>query len=149
MPSYLVHCKISIELFRKSYYKLHKAIDSAFFVVGRRHRDYFHDDISVIAIARREYPGDEKAVAAAKYHVELDWMCTADPVFRSQLEMWAKTKVHKRSKSKSQKITRAKKKKGKGSTKSKPPVLDEFEQFKRDLEKLIQMKKLAKMLNET
>jgi hypothetical protein len=92
MPSYTVHCRLSIELFGKSYYKLHKAIDSAFFFAGSHHRRYFHDYQAVLVFAQMLYPGDDFAVAAGKYHLELDWMFTEDPVLKWRLENGLKQK---------------------------------------------------------
>jgi hypothetical protein len=100
MPSYLVHRKVSAEIFGKSYYRIHRAIDSAYIVLGRQHRRYYHDNFSAIGFARYFYPGDERALQAAKFHLQLDEMCSADPAFRKWLESWARKQVKKRRSSK-------------------------------------------------
>jgi hypothetical protein len=134
MPSHLAHCKISIELFGKSYYKVHKAIDSAVFVVGYGHRKYFHDDFSLLAIANQYYPGDDLAFAAAKFHVELDWMCTQNPNLKIQIEKWAKKQVSKRRKSKSK------------QTKSTQPIDAELARLLKDIKQLNKLIELADRL---
>lgn len=97
LPSQLVHCKMSVELFGKSYYRIHRAIDSGYFFKGSQHRNYYpHNDLWAIAIAHNFYPGDPKAVSAACFHFELDELCSVNPVFHAQLKKWAKSKVKKR-----------------------------------------------------
>jgi hypothetical protein len=96
LPSYLVHCKVSKALFGKSYWRIHKAIDSAYPIWGRYHRRYFHDNVSAMGFAQSLYPGDEKALQAAKFHLQLDELCSENPAFRKWLESWAKKKVKKR-----------------------------------------------------
>jgi hypothetical protein len=50
--------------------------------------------------AKDLYPGDKRALQAAKLHLQLDKMCRENPVFRKWLESWARRRVKKRSLSK-------------------------------------------------
>ena len=71
-------------------------IDSPYKVLGRGHRKYYHDYSSVVGFARSLYPGDERAVQAAVFHIQLDEMCSEDPAFKKYIETWAKRRVKKR-----------------------------------------------------
>ena len=103
MPSHRVHCWISKILFGRSFYKVHKRMDSAVWFCGRSHRRYFHDLPSALAIACNCYPGDEAAKQAAVFHIQLDFMCSDDPFFRRQIELWAKKESKKRRRSRKKK----------------------------------------------
>jgi hypothetical protein len=76
--------------FGKSYWKLHQVIDFPFFFYGRKHREHFHDYVSVILIAKRWYPGDLVAFEAACLHVLLDNVCTYNPEMKAYLKDRAK-----------------------------------------------------------
>jgi len=134
MPSHLIHCKLSRELFGKSYYMLHRAIDSGYIFKGGKHRNYFlHDSFSAMIIAQNLYPNDEKAVAAAQFHLELDELCSSNPVLHDYLEKWAKLKVKKKRKSKKRK-----------EVASLPP---EFRHFLKDLKTMSEICRLAERLS--
>jgi len=96
MPSHTVHAYLDRLYFGKAYWKVHRRLDSAWFVCRRGHRRYWHDWASAQAIARDAYPGDENAVWAAWLHIETDEYCTASPLFRKELEMLAKADAKKR-----------------------------------------------------
>jgi len=96
MPSYLVHCKVSKVLFGKSYWRVHKWIDSAYPILGRAHRKFYHDYSSAVGFARSLYPGDERAVQAAVFHIQLDSVCSENQTFKKFIEAWARKRVKKR-----------------------------------------------------
>ena len=134
MPSQLVHCKVSIELFGRSYYKVHKAIDAAYSFLGRGHRRLYHDNYAVATFARNFYPGDTEALYAAKFHLQLDEMCSENPAFRKSLERWARKRVKKRKTIK--------------KTKSEEPMPAVIEQLRRDIEKLARVAELKRLIRE-
>jgi len=132
MPSFTVHCKVSISLFGKSYYKIHRAIDSAYWIVGRMHRKYYHDNLSAMGIARQFYPGDPKALEAAKFHLVLDEMCSENPALRKYLESWARRRVKKRNL----------------KVKDKEPLPDGVEQLLKNIKKMAEVALLKKLIEE-
>jgi len=132
MPSHTVHCKVSLKLFGKSYYKIHLAIDSAYWIFGRMHRKYYHDNLSAMVFARHFYPGDARALQAAKFHLQLDQMCSENSVFRKGLESWAKKRVKKRSRSK--------------KVKAKEPLPAGIEQLFTNIEKLAEVERLKRLI---
>jgi hypothetical protein len=134
MPSHTVHCKVSVKLFGKSYYKVHLAIDSAYWIFGRMHRKYYHDNFSAMVFAKHFYPGDARAVQAAKFHLQLDEMCSENQTFRKWLESWAKKRVKKRSPNK--------------KVKAKKPLPDGMAQLFTNVEKLAEIARLKKLLEE-
>jgi hypothetical protein len=88
--------------FQKSYWRIHKMIDSAYFVVGRWHRKYYHNNVNALSIANNMYPGDPVALEAAVLHLWLDIWCSSNPHIKKMLEDAAKKyyKEMKRSKKK-------------------------------------------------
>ena len=86
MPSPRVHAYVDRMLFGKAYWRVHREMDKPVKILGRLHRRVFHDPLSAIAIAEREYPGDPLAVRAALHHIWLDNICSWDPEFRELLE---------------------------------------------------------------
>ena len=101
MPAHKIHFYLDRMLFGKVYYKIHRAIDKPWRVFGRNHRVYFHDPWSVELIARKFYPFDQNALDSALYHIQLDQMCTNDPAFKHQLELFADRAIRRRKRSKS------------------------------------------------
>lgn len=89
MPSLRAHCYIDRLWFGRTYPKLHRSMDRPVKYFGKKHRIFYHDYISAIAIARREYPNDPDAERAAILHIEFDRLCSADPEFRRLLETMA------------------------------------------------------------
>ena len=133
MPSQLVHCKVSRELFGKSFYRIHKAVDSGYFFKGAQHRNFYpHNYAWAIVISKNFYPNDPKALVAANFHFQLDEMCSQNPKLHEQLKRWAKSKVKKR-------MHRKKRKK-------KEPMPREFQQFRKDLRNLTEICRLALLL---
>ena len=134
MPNHHIHCKVSQELFGKSYHTLHRAIDSGYFLKRGQHRNFFpHDSFSAVIIAKNLYPQDEKAVSAAIFHLELDTMCSLNPVLHDYLKRWAKSKVKKRRKSKKKKEIAA--------------LSPELRQFSKDLKTMSKICRLAEFLS--
>ncbi len=107
-------------------------MDAPYLILKKNHRQYFHDSFSAVAIARRLCPNDEKAVWAALYHIELDNMCSANPIFKQQLEFFAEGQSKKR---------KGKKKRSKGQ-----PLPPEFRRFLQDLRKMAEIERLAKLI---
>lgn len=77
------------QLFGRSYWRLHRAIDKPYLVFGRRHRIFFHDFPSAVGVARILFPGNYQAEEAAMFHVHLDNMCSQDRFFKRKLEILA------------------------------------------------------------
>ena len=92
LPSLRVHNYVNRLLFGKTYYKINKDMDSAFVFFGRRHRILFHDSVWANMIASAHYPGDNKALLAAEYHIRLDEYCSRNPQFKKNLEKLARTR---------------------------------------------------------
>jgi len=89
MPSHRVHTYMDWQVFGRSYWRLHRAIDKPYLVFGRRHRIFFHDFPSAISVARHVFPGDLQAEHAAVLHVHLDNLCSQDRFFKGRLEILA------------------------------------------------------------
>jgi hypothetical protein len=82
-------------------------------------------------IAKNFYPRDQKAIAAALFHIRLDEMCSIDPLLHAWLKKGDKSKIKKR------KINTKKQKK------KKEALHPEFRQFMQDLEKMMEILRLA------
>jgi hypothetical protein len=130
LPSHTVHTYLDREFFGKSYWKIHKLMDSAWWFCRRGHRRYWHDWVSAQIIASNAYPGDENAVWAAWLHIQTDEICSANPAFKRILEMWAKEEAEKRRRRK----------------KKKAPVTPEVKKFLEDLEKLVRIEKMMRAI---
>ena len=135
MPSFNAHCKVSKELFGKSYWRIHKWIDSAYPILGRSHRRYFHDDMSAMGFALSLYPGDPGAVEAARFHLVLDEMCSADPAFKKYIEAWAKKRVKRRNPKK--------------KVKTRELLPDVMEQLFKNFKKMAEVARLKKLIKES
>ena len=70
-------------------------------------------------------------------HVELDKLCSADPVFKKQLEWLADRDTEQRK--------RLKRKKGK-SNKNENPYADDFKKFEDSLRKMVEIQRLVRLL---
>jgi hypothetical protein len=90
LPSLRVHEYFDRVLFKKSYRKIHRAMDGPVKFFGKRHRELFHDSAWAYAIASRLYPNDPHAVLAALAHIKLDATCSRDPQYRKNLEALAR-----------------------------------------------------------
>jgi hypothetical protein len=136
LPGHRVHLYLDRLLFGRSYYKVHRKMDYAWYYLRRGHRCFGHDPISAIAIAAESYPGDYNAVQAALFHIELDKLCTADPQFKKMLEIQVKCNATKRRRKK--RVTKAKNKKSADSA--------DYKQIAEFVEKLERNRRLAKLL---
>ena len=87
------------QLFGRSYWKLHRAIDKPYLVFGRRHRMFFHDFPSAVGVARIYFPGNFQAEEAAMFHVHLDNLCSQDLFFKGHLEILANSYYRNKRKS--------------------------------------------------
>jgi len=96
LPSLRVHEYVDRVLFKKSYRKLHRAMDKPVKFLGKRHRELFHDNTWACVIASRLYPNDRHAVLAALTHIKCDEICSSDPKFKKNLEKLARLSRGKR-----------------------------------------------------
>ena len=142
MPGHQTHAYVDWELFQKSYWRLHRNVDMPYLFLGQKHRIFFHDGASTIAIARQLYPNDPQAEQAAIVHCQLDTLCTDNPLFKKQLDFLAKRDARKRREAKK---TRSQKKKTKRSKKTQ--YRDPFEDFNEFLKKAIEIQQLSKMMS--
>lgn len=110
--------------------------------MGRKHRVFFHDGFSSVAIARKLYPGDPLAEEAAIVHVQLDWLCSSDPFFKKQLEFFADLDARKR-----RKARKSVGRKTKPKTSKKTAYVDPLKDFGEFLKKLAEIRRLSKMLS--
>ena len=140
MPSHRVHNFVDRQMFGKSYWQLHRNLDLPYLFMGRKHRVLFHDGFSSVLIARRLYPGDSRAEQAAIVHCQIDALCSNDPFLRTQLEFLANLDAAERKK------TRRKSRKRKASSSGKRKQADPLKDFVGLMEKMVEIKKLAKML---
>jgi len=99
MPSHKIHTYMDWQLFGRSYWRLHRAIDKPYLVFGRRHRIFFHDFPSAVGVARILFPGNYQAEEAAMFHVHLDNMCSQDRFFKRKLEILANSYYRNKRKS--------------------------------------------------
>ncbi len=136
MPSHKVHCYVDRVLFGKSYWRLHRQIDMPYLFLGRKHRVLFHDGFTSVAIARKVYPDDPIAQEAALVHVQLDALCSSNPLFAKQLEFFAEQQ------------SRLRKRAGKKEAKPgrRPAFPGPFEDFNAFLEKLAELRRLSKIV---
>jgi hypothetical protein len=81
MPSLKIHCFWDRQLFGRSFWRLHKALDKPYLVLGLKHRIIFHDGWSATEVAKKIYPNDPVACEAAVAHVLLDEQCSHDKRF--------------------------------------------------------------------
>lgn len=132
MPSFTAHCKTSKALFGKSYWTLHKVIDSPYKILGRHHRKYYHDYTSAVGFARSLYPGDEVALQAAVFHLQLDEMCSEDPVFKKFIEGWARKRVKKR--------------KSKKNIRAEEQLPDDVVELLKNIERMAEVVRLKKLI---
>jgi hypothetical protein len=136
MPSHKVHCFVDRVLFGKSYWRLHRQIDMPFLFLGNKHRVLFHDPFTPVAIAQWLYPGDPRAKESALVHVQIDSLCSTNPIFKMQLEYFAEQDARKR---------RSSRKKKAKSRKRKVPA-DPLEEFTAFLEKMKEIRRLARIV---
>jgi hypothetical protein len=128
IPSHLVHAYLDRLYFGKVYWKVHRLMDSAYPYFRGKHRIFWHDQQSAIVIAVNSYPNDQNAIKSALLHIQTDDACSANPLLRIQLEMLAEAEVKKR------RIRREKEKQ--------QPLSPEFEKALKDLEKIVQIRKV-------
>ena len=129
-----------MELFGKSYWRVHREMEKPYIVLGRKHRVLFHDPCSALAIARKWYPGDPDAKLAALFHIYIDNACSENPALKAQLELLASREAKARSSAKRRKCNR--KTTGSGAKGKKKPA-DPAKEFIRFLKKAMQFKALA------
>ena len=77
LPSHKVHRFLDRQLFGRSFSRVHVEIDWPYWILGSKHRIFFHDPVSACAIAQKCYPDDNDAVLAGLYHICLDEMCSS------------------------------------------------------------------------
>jgi len=111
--------------------------------MGKKHRTLFHDGFSTVAIARKLYPGDPQAEAAALVHVQIDGLCSSDPLFKKQLEFFADVDARKRRQARKENAGLKKRK----APKKREAYNDPLDDFEKLLKKLVEIKRLAKMLS--
>jgi len=143
LPGHKTHCYIDRMLFGRSFWKLHRAIDKPYLFMGRKHRALFHDGLSSVLIARDLYPGDPQAEEAAIVHCQIDMLCSNDPIFKKQLEILADLETAQRRKAKAAKGSR----KRKAKSQRKPKHADALEDFDQFMRKIVEIKRLSKMLS--
>jgi hypothetical protein len=104
-------------------------MDQPVLILGKQHRQLFHDYASAMGIADMCYPGDENARISAIFHIELDTKCSSDPQFKMYMHALADDDDKKR-----------KKKKRKCSKKIQlPKVLEEQRIFLDKIQKLMNL----------
>jgi hypothetical protein len=84
--------------------------------------------------AKSLYPGDERALQAAKFHLQLDELCSENPAFKKWLESWARRKVKKRSPNKKVKV--------------KKPLPDGLEQLFKNIDRLAEVARLKRLIEK-
>ena len=88
-----------------------------------------------VAIADYTYPQDPNARSAAILHLQVDALCSSDPVFKKQLEFFAEMDAKKRKRVKKMKRT---------SKKNEEFLLSPQEaQLKKDLKNMLEIQRLA------
>jgi len=102
----------------------------------------FHDALTPVAIAQKLYPNDPRAQEAALVHVQLDMLCSSNPMFKQQLQWFAEQDAKERKRLRKR---NAKKKSVKPRNKRGSP--DELERFNEFLEKLAEIRRLAKLIS--
>jgi len=116
MPSHKVHNFIDRQLFGKSYWRLHRALDTPYIFMGKHHRVLLHDGFTSALLARQLYPTGPRAEQAALVHCQLDRLCSNDPHFRKQLEIIAGLNGKQKRKIKAQRSNGRKKRKSSRKT---------------------------------
>jgi len=96
MPGSKVHTYVDRLFFGRSYWRIHREMDRPFKYFGKYHRVLFHDPLSAYVIARKQYPNDPNAIAAAECHIALDNICSRDRGVKSALERLATSDKKKR-----------------------------------------------------
>lgn len=82
-------------------------MDEPVLVLGKKHRQLFHDPVSALSIAQTAHPGDPNAAWAALLHLELDDICSRDPIFKKQLEFYAQLEAKSRKQANQEPINEA------------------------------------------
>ena len=131
MPSHLVHAYLDRLFFGKVYWKVHRLMDSAYPYFRGRHRIFWHDFQSAVAIAVDSYPNDQNAICSALLHIQTDNACSANPLLHEQLKIAAKAEA---------KIRRKRRKR------KKQPLSPELERFLKDMEKMSEIRRLKGLL---
>jgi hypothetical protein len=96
MPGPEVHTYVDRLLFGRSYWRIHREMDRPYKYLGKYHRILFHDPLLAYVIARKQYPNDPNAIAAAQCHIVLDNMCSRNRGLKKALERLAKLDRKKR-----------------------------------------------------
>jgi hypothetical protein len=135
-----VHRYLDLELFGKSYWRIHREMDKPYIFLGKAHRVLFHDPCSALAIARRWYPHDDNAKLAALFHIQIDNICSENPILKAQLKFLANKDAKERASSKRRKCNPRIAKSGE---KGKKKPADPAKEFARFLKKAMEFKALA------
>lgn len=72
-------------------------MDRPYKYLGKHHRVLFHDPLLAYMIARKQYPKDSNAIAAAQCHIAVDNMCTQNPEFKKILTNLARLSKNEKS----------------------------------------------------
>jgi hypothetical protein len=124
--------------FGKSYWKIHKGIDSAYPYLRGQHRIYWHDPVSALAIAFDAYHSDPNAQSTALLHLETDTQCSANPLYKAQLEFLAENAKRRRRSAKTKRKRKNRRKK------TSPP--DELEKLEQTMKAIAEIQKLTKAI---
>jgi len=100
-PNHEVHCYVDRRFTGKEYPNVHKSLDWPVFVLGRGHRVLYHDYITAMVLARKNYPFDPNVEIIPVLHIDFDEICSADPEYRKVLEKKAREASKQRKKLKS------------------------------------------------
>jgi hypothetical protein len=129
VPSHLVHAYVDRLCFGKVYWQVHRLMDSAYPISRGRHRVFWHDPQSAIAIAMDRYSGDENAILSALLHIQIDTACSANPYLKIYLEMLASE-------------NEAQKKRKFRKTKRQPSWPPEMKKYIEDLKKMVEIRRM-------
>lgn len=101
MPGLEIHTYVDKLFFGRSYWRIHREMDRPYKYLGKYHRVLFHDPLLAYVIARKQYPNDPNAIAAAQCHIAIDNLCTRNPEFKRALARLAKLDRKKKKSAKS------------------------------------------------
>lgn len=143
LPSHELHCYVDRQLFEKSYRRIHRKMDEPYLLLGRKHRVLFHDPVTACAIAQHCYPGDPNAELAALFHINLDEICSANPLLKHNLELLAKIDSRERTRARRRKkATKVKKRRCRRYNPERTQFADSVTELMKFIEKIKQIQDL-------
>ena len=86
MPGHESHTLIDELFFGKKHGKVHDRMDQPTKILGKRHRIFFHDMQSIMAL----FNGNPEQLMSAYIHILLDETCSQNRDFKKMLELIAK-----------------------------------------------------------